>query len=195
MKRYLSLAILCFASSLLGSLVTVAFLPEPIVDVEQAKAWTMPDVLELKKLVLVDSKGKVRMELAAHITESENGVAMIALYDGDGIRKMAAGINERGDPYLILENSELPNPDHKRIALSVGETTATLKLGHGEIDEIELRSARPADTSENRIRLHARNSSTAAFFVDDYGRATLEVKDNTTTSLFRVPERKESILE
>lgn len=194
MKRYVFLAFLCFASSLLGSAVTVVFLPGPAAEVERAE-WTLPDVLELRKLVLVDSKGKARMELAAHLTDSENSAVMIALYDGNGIRKMALGIDEREGPYLILENSKLPNPDHKRIALSVGDTTATLKLGHGEIDEIELQSARPADTSENRIRLRARNSSTATFFVDDYGRATLEVKDNTTTSLFRVPERKESILE
>ena len=194
MKRYVILAFLCFASSLLGSAVTVALLPEPVVEVEQAE-WTVPDVLELRKLVLVDSEGKARMELAAHLTDSENGVAMIALYDGNGTRKMAAGIDGRGGPYLILENSELPNPDHKRIALTVGDMTATLKLGHGEIAEIELQSARPADTSENRIQLRARNSSTAAFFVDDYGRATLEVKDNTTSSLFRVPESKDLILE
>lgn len=194
MKRYVFLAFLCFASSLLGSAVTVAFLPEPALEVKQAE-WTLPDVLELRKLVLVDSNGKARMELAAHMTNSQNGAAMIALYDGNGIRKMAVGIDEREGPYLILENSALPNPNHKRIALSVGDTTATLKLGHGEIDEIELQSARPADTSQNRVQLRARNSSIVAFFVDDYGRATLEVKDNTTASLFRVPDRKELILE
>ena len=194
MKRYVFLALLCFASSLLGSAVTVAFLPQPAAEVEQDE-WILPDVLELRKLVLVDEKGRIRMELAANLTHSQDGTAMITLYDGDGIRKMAAGIDERGGPYLTLENSELPNPGHKRISLSVGETTAALKLGHGEIDEIELRSARPADTSENRIQLRARNSSTAAFYVDDYGHATLEVKDNTTKSLIRIPDRKELILE
>lgn len=194
MKRIVFLAFLCFASSLLGSAVTVAFLPGPATELERAE-WALPDVLELRKLVLVDSEGRARMELAAHLTNSKNGAAMIALYDENGIRKMAAGIDEGGGPYLILENSELPNPNHKRIALSVGEMTATLKLGHGEFDEIELQSSRPADTSENRIQLRARNSSAVAFFVDDFGRATLEVKDNTTTSLLRVPDRKESILD
>lgn len=189
MKRYVFLALLCFASSLLGSAVTVAFLPEPAAEVEEAE-WILPEVLELRKLVLVDESGKIRMELAANLTNSQDGTAMIALYDGSGIRKMAAGIDERSGPFLILENSELPNPGHKRILLSVGDTTAALKLGHGEIGEIELRSARPADTSENRIQLRARNSSTVAFYVDDYGQATLEVKDNATNSLIRVPERK-----
>ena len=194
MKRYVFLASLCFVSSLLGSAVTVAFLPQPDVELEQAE-WILPDVLELKKLVLLDESGAIRMELAANLGHSQDGTAMIVLYDGNGIRKLAAGIDERGGPYLILENSELPNPNHKRISLSVGDTTAALKLGHGEIGEIELRSARPADTSENRIQLRARNSSTAAFYVDDYGHATLEVRDNTTKSLIRVPERKELILE
>lgn len=194
MKRYVFLALLCFASSLLGSAVTVAFLPEPAAEVEEAE-WILPEVLELRKLVLVDESGKIRMELAANLTNSQDGTAMIALYDGSGIRKMAAGIDERSGPFLILENSELPNPGHKRILLSVGDTTAALELGHGEIGEIELRSARPADTSENRIQLRARNSSTVAFYVDDYGQATLEVKDNATNSLIRVPERKELNLE
>ena len=133
------------------------------------------------------------MVLAAAATDADAS-ATIALYDANGIRKLAAGIDEKGNPYLTLENSELPNPGHKWIALRVDESTAVLKLGHGEISEIELRSARPADTSGNRIQLRARNSSTVAFYVDDYGHATLEVKDNTTTSLFRVPEWQELIL-
>ena len=194
MKRYVFLALLCFASSILGSAVTVVFLPEPAVEVGQDE-WILPDVLEVRKLVLVDEKGKTRMELAANLTNSEDAAAMISLYDGNGIRKMAAGIDERGAPYLTLENSELPNPGHKRIALSVSETAAALKLGHGEISEIKLLSTRPADTSENKIQLRARNSSTAAFYVDDYGHATLEVKDNTTKSLIRIPEPIELILE
>ena len=194
MKRYVSLALLCFASSLLGSAVTLAFLPEPAAEVEQAEQ-ILPDVLELRKLILVDERGAIRMELAANLSNSQDGTAIIALYDGSGVRKMAAGIDERGGPFLSLENSELPNPGHKRISLSVGDTAAVIKLGHGEIDEIEFRSARPADTSENRIQLRARNSSRAAFYVDDYGHATLEVQDNTTKSLIRIPERKELVLE
>ena len=192
MKRYFFLALLCFASSLLGSAVTVAYLPEPAAEVEQPE-WTLPEVLQVRKVVLVDPGGRTWMVLAAAATDADAS-ATIALYDANGIRKLAAGIDEKGDPYLTLENSELPNPDHKGIALRVDESTAVLKLGHGAISEIELRSARPADTSGNRIQLRARNSSTVAFYVDDYGHATLEVKDNTTTSLFRVPEWQELIL-
>ena len=134
------------------------------------------------------------MVLAANTADAD-APATIALYDANGIRKLAAGIDEKGDPYLTLENSELPNPQHKRIALTVDDSTAAIKLGHGEVGEIELQSTRPAETSENRIQLRARNSSTAAFYVDDYGHATLEVIDNTTRSLIRVPEWQDLILE
>ncbi len=193
MKRYALLTLLCFASSLLGSAVTVAYLPEPPAEVKQAK-WEPPNVLQVQKLVLVDSGGRTRMVLAAAATDAD-APATIALYDANGVSKFAAGIDEKGVPYLTLENAELPNPDHKRISLTVDDSAAILRLGHGEVSEIEIQSARPSDTSGNRIQLRARNSSTAAFYVDDYGHATLDVKDNTTTSLFRVPEWQELILE
>lgn len=193
MKRYLLLTLLCFASSLLGSAVTVAYLPGPPAEVQQAE-WEPPDILQVQKVVLVDPGGRTRMVLAAAATDADAPVT-ISLYDANGVRKLAAGIDEKGTPYLTLENAELPNPDHKRIALTVDDLAATITLGHGEISEIELRSARPSDTSGNRIQLRARNSSTVAFYVDDYGHATLDVKDNTTKSLFRVPEWQELILE
>ena len=193
MKRYFFLAILCFTSSLLGSAVTVIFLPEPPAEVEQAE-WELPEVLQVRKVVLVDPGGRTRMVLAASTTDAD-APATITLYDANGIRKLAAGIDKNGDPYLTLENSELPNPDHKRIALTIDESTATLKMGHGDFSEIELRSARPSETTENRIQLRARNSSSAAFYVDGYGHATLEVIDKTTKSILRVPEWRELIPE
>ena len=86
MKRYFFLAILCFASSLLGSAVTVIFLPEPPAEVDQAE-WELPEVLQVRKVVLIDPGGRTRMVLAANAIDAD-APATITLYDANGIRKL-----------------------------------------------------------------------------------------------------------
>ena len=197
MKQYVFLALLCFASSLLGSAATVAFLPEspaPEIPSAETQEFTLPTELQLTKLVIIDAKGEPRIELAANLIPGETGPAL-AFYDSFGVRKMTAGILATEQPQLTMENSLLPDPEHKRIALTLTDTQARLELGHGEVSEIVLQSARPADTSENRIELRARNSSTAAVYVDDFGRATVEITDAATKSVLRVPELRTSLLD
>lgn len=202
MKRYIFLAGLCFASSLLGSMVTVAFLPAgpevvPVADLEAAEIpeFVLPDVLRVSKILLVDERGKTRLELAANVSEQGDAAAAITLYDKYGVRKFTLGIDAEDDPFLMMENSDLPNIDHKRITIAVDKSTARLEMGHAEMSEILIQSARPSDTSDNRIELQARNSSKAGFYVSEYGHASLEVVDNATQWLVQVPERREQVLE
>lgn len=182
MRQNLLLALLCFASSLLGSAVTVGFFVGG--DDEESGA---AKVLRASRLVLVDSEGRVRLVLAANSPDSSEMLEMISLFDTNGVRKLAAGIEGGRHPFLVLENSEISNPEHKRITLRVEETTATLSLGHRDIREIELQSASPSDSLASRIELRARNSSSTAFYVDEFGHATFEVQDNGTGSIIRIP--------
>lgn len=192
MRRYFLLALLCFGSSLLGSVVTVTFFIESVDEGDPDEVLVV-DELRAGRVVLVDSKGRTRLVLAANPAGPDDVMDMIGLYDVNGVRKLAAGMSGRGYPFLMLENSELPSPEHKRITLTVEETVATLKLGHGEISEIELQSARPADSIENRIQLRARNSSSVSLYVDVFGHATLEVEDNAANSVVRIPVQRELI--
>lgn len=192
MRRYLLLALLCFGSSLLGSAVTVGFFIESGNEGDLDAALTV-DELRAGRVVLVDSEGRTRLVLAANPVGPDDVMNMIGLYDVNGIRKLSAGMNGRGYPFLMLENSELPSPEHKRIELKVEETVATLRLGHGDISEIELQSARPADSIENRIQLRARNSSRASFYVDDFGHATFEIEDNAANSVVRIPVQRDLV--
>ncbi len=188
MRQNLLLALLCFGSSLLGSAVTIGF----FLGGEDEELGAVK-VLRAGRLVLVDSEGRARLVLAANSADSDEVLEMISLFDVNGVRKLAAGIQGGRHPFLVLENSEVPNPEHKRITLSVKETTATLSLGHRDIREIEIQSASPSDSVASRIELRARNSSSTAFYVDEFGHATFEVNDNGTGSIVRIPVQGELV--
>ncbi len=188
MRQNLLLALLCFGSSMLGSAVTVGFFVGG-----QDEDSGASKVLRAGRLVLVDSEGRARLVLAENSADSDEVLEMISLYDTNGVRKLAVGIEGGLHPFLVLENSEVPGPEHKRIELRVEDTTATLSLGHRDIREIELQSASPADSVASRIELRARNSSSTAFYVDEFGHATFEVRDNGTGSIVRIPVQGELV--
>lgn len=198
MKQAVLLTIMCFASSLLGSVVTVAIWPDApeeseSVEVEanletEAPAPTVPTEITVRKIVFVDARGQTRMVLAALNPEDQESMHEITIYDSRGTPKLVAGLDDKEFPYIELSNSSLPGPDHKRVALSVDARGATVELGHGEVEEILLRSALPTDTTENQIRLRGRNSSSTTMYLNEYGHATIEVKDFTDRSVMRVPQ-------
>jgi len=188
MFRFALPAVLCFVSSLLGSAVTVAVMrateSDPLIP---AEAIPIPDTLVAKELVLTDISGKVRMRL-----QGDPGAyaGHLVMYDDGGAPRMRAGFDAEGSPFLMLQNTDLPNPDHKRITLAVSESTARLDVGHGQLTEIVLQSGPAAEPPASVVRVQGRNGSDASLYTDPYGHATIEVKDLTTATVFRAPEWK-----
>lgn len=190
MKQAILLTLLCFASSLLGSAVTVAVLPDPPAPGEPAPLpeLRLPEVITATTVLLVDEKGRTRIELAARMPEEGEEGHAITVYDDMGIEKLTAGLDGRRQPYFQITNSSLPNSDNRRVRLSVDESKASLEMGHSEVDEVLIQSAIPSRPLDSVIRLRARNGSSINTYVDEYGQATFEVKDQTTRSVLRVPE-------
>ncbi len=188
MLRYLMLALLCFVSSLAGSLVTVAAMrPAPQLPPAPAEKESL---LVAKAIVLTDDSGAVRVRIQGNPAATGPDAGLILFYDGAGVPRLRAGIDTKGGPYVTLQNTELPNPDHKRITLAVSDDTARVDIGHGELSEIVLQSAPPGAPPASVVRVLGRNGSDASLFTDPFGHATLEVKDLTTASIFRKPETK-----
>lgn len=184
MIRYAGVIFLCFVSSLFGSAVTLLVAGETGGDEAAAPERT----IIAREVVLEDEAGNVRVRLRGDAEDEDKAPGQVVIYDAHGAARMWAGVSDAGNPEMTLANSDRPNPDHKRIRLAVDASMAQIEMGHGDLDEIALRSARPSDTPANAIRLHARNGSEAAFYVDAYGHATAEVKDAATETIFRVPE-------
>lgn len=183
MSRYLGVALLCFVSSLLGSAITLVAARAMDKDREPPASRIVA-----RELVLEDSAGRERLRLQGEPGSEE--AAQLVVYDENHTPRIRIAAAQDGGAYVSLMNSELPNPDHKRILLGVDATTARMEMGHGELTEIELRSGPPTAPPRNLIQVLARNGSQAAMYTDQYGHATIEVKDPATASLFRVPETK-----
>lgn len=187
MLRYVLPAVLCFASSLLGSAVTIAVLhsrePEPVLI---AEPLALPATLSTKQLLLTDLAGNVRMRLQGE-AGTENDPGHMVMYDDRGAPRLRIGFDPDGEPFLTMQNTDLPNPDHKRITLAVNDSTARLDVGHGQLTEIVLLSSPAAEPPASVVRVQGRNGSDASLYTDPYGHATIEVKDLTTATIFRMP--------
>ncbi len=190
MFRYALLILLCFASSVLGSAVTIAL--------TRAEAPTVPappepantGVLVAKAITLIDDTGAVRVRIQGNPAAQGPNGGLIVLYDDAGAPRLRAGVDAKNGVFVTLQNTEIPNPDHKRISLAVDDSTARVDIGHGELSEIVLLSAPPGAPPASLVGVLGRNGSEASLYTDPYGHATIEVKDLTTKSIFRMPEWK-----
>lgn len=189
MLRIALICLLCFASSLLGSAVTVLVLtrttPAPAAEPEPE-----PDrgTITAHEIVLTNQAGRTRVRLQGETHAGAPG-GQIVLYDDVDVPRMTLAMRAEG-PEITMLSSELPDPDHKRIRIAVDGRTARIDVGHGELEEIVLKSGMQTDPPANVIEVNARNGSTAALLTDTFGHATLEVTDLTTKSIFRSPEAK-----
>jgi hypothetical protein len=181
MLRIGLLTLLCFVSSLLGSAVTV-FVMSPA---EEPSARPS-GYLVAKEIVLTDAAGRSRVRLQGEAFAGAPG-GQIVFYDDRDVPRMQLAMETRG-PVVTLRSSELPDPDHKRIRIAVDGATARIDVGHGELEELVIKSGPPTDVPANELRVVSRNGSTAGLFTDRFGHATLEVTDLTTATVFRVPE-------
>lgn len=190
MLRYALPVILCFTSSLLGSVVTVAVMQpkEPSLSIP-AESIPLPDTLVAKELLLTNLSGDIRMRLQGDTGEGADA-GHIVMYDDRGAPRLRAGFDSEGAPFVTLQNTDLPNPDHKRITLAVNDSTARLDVGHGQLTEIVMQSGPAAEPPASVVRVQGRNGSDASLYTDPYGHATIEVTDLTTASIFRAPEWK-----
>jgi len=186
--RYLGLAFVCFCASLLGSAVTIAISGGP--EHGSGTARDAAQTITARELVLTDGSGKVRVRLRANGTEDGIHPGQIVMYDDAGVARWRAGIHDAFGSFLAIENTPLPNPDHKQILLAANDVRATLNIGHGTLDEIVVQSGPPNATPTNSITLRGRNTSEASIFSDPFGHATIEVRDPTKTSVFRAPEAR-----
>ncbi len=185
MLRYAGLVLLCFMSSVLGSAVTL-LAAGPRAD--EAGMEASGRTLVAQEIVLKDPSGTVRARLRAENSADGAAPGQLVLYDEHGASRLRAGAGAAGETYLVMANSSLPNPDHKRILLAVNASTARLEMGHGDLKEVTLQSAPPSSPPANLVRVRARNGSEAALYTDAYGHATAEVTDLTMTPIFRTPE-------
>ncbi len=187
MLRYVLPALLCFMSSLLGSAITLLavhrYAPPPVIS---AESIPIPDTLMAKQIVLTDLAGNVHLRLQGDPGEGADA-GHIVMYDERGTPRLRAGFDADKQPFVTLQNSDLPNPDHKRITLAVSESTARLDIGHGQLTEVVLQSGPASQPPASVVRVQGRNGSDASLYTDPYGHATIEVKDLTTASIFRVP--------
>jgi hypothetical protein len=186
MLRYSLLALLCFVSSLAGSLVTVAVMrPAPHEPPAPAKDESL---LVAKALVLTDDSGAIRVRLQGDPAAPGLDGGLLVFYDGAGVPRLRAGLDTKGGPFVTLQNTELPNPDHKRITLAVTNDTARADIGHGQLSEIVFQSTPQGEPPSSVVSVLGRDGSEASLYTDPFGHATIEVKDLTTTSIFRQPE-------
>jgi hypothetical protein len=183
MFRFALLALLCFASSLLGSAVTVLVLAP-----RDHAGPSAPGYLAVHELVLTDASGRTRMRLQGETFAGAPG-GQIVFYDDRDVPRMELAM-EGGGPVITLRSSQLPDPDHRRIRIAVDQTTARIDAGHGELEEIVIKSGPPTEPPAHLIQVRGRNGSTAGLFTDPYGHATVEVTDLTTKSVFRAPEAR-----
>lgn len=183
MLRIAWMALLCFASSLLGSAVTV-WITSPRADQPQPA----PGYLTAHELALTDAQGRTRVHLQGETFAGAPG-GQIVFYDEQNTPRMKLAMEAAG-PVITLTSSELPDPDHKRVQIAVQNGAARIDVGHGELEEVVIKSGRQTDPPSNAVELHARNGSAAAIFTDAFGHATLEVTDLTTKTVFRAPEER-----
>lgn len=183
MLRYVTMALLCFASSLLGSAFTILLLSP-----NAPESGPPPGLVVAREILLTDNAGRTRVRLQGETFAGATG-GQIAFYDDRDVMRMKLAMYTSG-PSIELQSSELPNPDHKRVRIAVDEGTARIDLGHGELEEVVLRSSPMTDPPANVVEVHARNGSVAALFTDVFGHATAEVTDLTTKSIFRAPQEK-----
>jgi len=183
MLRTIFVVVLCFLSSLLGSLVTVWVMSPP--EEEPAAA---PGYLAAHELVLTDARGRTRVRLQGESFAGAPG-GQIVFYDEKDVPRITLALDATG-PTILLQSSELPDPDHKRVRLGVEEGIARVDIGHGELEEVVLKSGPATDPPANAVEIHARNGSMVSMFTDVFSHATFEVTDLTTKSLFRVPDEK-----
>jgi len=191
MFRSALLVLLCFASSVLGSAVTVAVMrAQPPAKAPTPQPEPDRDHLVAKSIALTDVNGAVRVRLQGDPAEPGAKGGLIVFYTDAGVPLLRAGLGAKGGPFVTLQNSELPNPEHKRISLSVEDSSARVDVGHGELSEIVLLSSPQGAPPTSLVGVLGRNGSEATLYTDPYGHATIEVKDLTTASIFRVPEWK-----
>ncbi len=190
MIRHALLALLCFASSLLGSAVTLAVMRAEAPPAPIAQEESNSDILVAKAITLTDANGAVRVRLQGDPAAQGLAGGLIVFYDEAGVPRLRAGLDAKDGAFVTLQNSDLPNPDHKRISLAVDDATARVDIGHGQLSEIVLVSAPPGVPPASFVGVLGRNGSEAALYTDPYGHATIEVKDLTTASIFRMPEWK-----
>lgn len=190
MFRYALLILLCFTSSVLGSTVTIAVMRAEAPPAPAAPEEPNNGDLFAKSISLTDGNGAVRVRLNGDPAAQGKNGNLIVFYDSGGAPVLRAGLGAKGGAFVTLQNSDLPNPDHKRVSLAVDDTTARVDIGHGGLSEIVLLSAPPGAPPASLIGVLGRNGSEAALYTDPYGHATIEVKDLTTASIFRMPEWK-----
>jgi hypothetical protein len=183
MIRIALIVLLCFFSSLLGSVVTVMTMSPRDDGSGQA-----PGYLTAHEIVLTDARGGTRVRLQGEAFAGAPG-GQVVFYDERDLPRMKLAMDSSG-PVISLESSALPDPDHKRIRIAVDDRTARIDLGHGELEEVVVKSGPPTDPPANAIEVQARNGSTAGIFTDVFGHATLEVTDLTTATVFRAPDAK-----
>ncbi len=191
MLRIALVCLLCFASSVLGSAVTLlALAPEEAAPAPAAEPQPEPDrgILSAHELVLTDPSGRARIRLQGETHAGAPG-GQIVLYDDRDVPRMKLAMDQTG-PVITLVSSELPDPDHKRIRIAVDERTARIDVGHGQLDEVVIKSGMQTDPPANLVQVYGRNGSTAGLFTDVFGHATAEVTDLTTQTVFRAPEAK-----
>jgi len=189
MFRYALLILLCFASSVLGSAITIAAMRTEAPPPPAAPEPTNTDVLVAKSIALTDETGAVRLRLQGSPIPGPDG-GLVVFYDESGMPRLRAGVDVKSGAFVTLQNTGLPNPDHKRITLAVNHTTARVDVGHGELSEIVLLSGPPGQPPASLVGVLGRNGSEASLYTDPYGHATIEVKDLTTAAIFRMPEWK-----
>jgi hypothetical protein len=169
----------------LGSAVTILVL-SPDAPAPKREAGT--GIIAAHEIVLTDPSGRTRVRLQGETHAGAPG-GQIVLYDDFDVPRMKLSMREEG-PEITMVSSELPDPDHKRIRIAVDRRTARIDMGHGELEEIVIKSGMQTDPPANLIGVNARNGSTAGLFTDVFGHATVEVTDLTTRSVFRAPEAK-----
>lgn len=183
MIRVSLIALLCFVSSLLGSVVTVVAMSPG-----HEEAAAPAGYLTAHEIVLTDASGRTRLRLQGETFAGAPG-GQVVFYDERDTPRMKLAMEASG-PAITLVSSDLPDPDHKRVRIAVDERTARIDLGHGELDEVVLKSGMQTDPPASAIEVRGRNGSAAGLFTDVFGHATLEITDLTTKPVFRVPDAK-----
>ena len=183
MLRIALICLLCFVSSLMGSAVTVMVLARA-----DNEAQPAPGYLTAHEIVLTDSAGRTRMRLQGETHAGAPGGGIV-LYDDVDVPRLRLAMEPEG-PVITLTSSQLPDPDHKRIRIAVEGHTARMDVGHGELEEIVLKSGMQTDPPANLVQVNARNGSLVRMFTDNFGHATLHVTDPTTRTVLRVPEER-----
>jgi hypothetical protein len=147
-----------------------------------------PAYIAAQEIVLTDAAGRTRIRLQGETHAGAPG-GQIVMYDEVDVPRMRLAMGADG-PEITLTTSELPDPDHKRIRLAIDGRTARIDVGHGDLQEIVIKSGMQTDPPANLVQVNGRNGSTSAMFTDVFGHATLEVTDLTTRSVLRAPEQK-----